>query len=206
MIKNSSLIEDKIEKHFEKFQKCDRFKHSKSVVKMALTLNKIHNLGIDEEKIKLAGLLHDYAKAYPIDIQKKCLEEQINDKVIKQNINELEKAPLIWHGFIGPELIHYEFGIFDGEVDDAIFYHTTGKPNMNNLTKIIFLADYIEPTRKFKEAKIVREIAYHSLDDAVAICLEKTINHLNKNNQFIYPLTIETWNFYKNILIRRRKC
>lgn len=206
MIEMSNLIEDSIEKHFEKFQKSNRFKHSKSVAKMALLLNKIHNLGIEEEKIKLSGLLHDYAKAYPTEIQKKYLEEQVSANLIKYDIKELEKAPLIWHGFIGPELIHNEFKIFNDEIDDAIFYHTTGKPNMSNLTKIIFLADYIEPTRKFKEAKLVRKIAYQSLDDAIAICLEKTISHLRKNNQFIYPLTIETWNFYRNKLKRRRKC
>lgn len=198
MIKKSYEIEKELEKHFASFSKESRFNHSKSVAQMACYLNEIHNLGLDEEKIRLCGLLHDYAKAFPLEIQEKYLIEQVNEGIIKANLEELKKAPLIWHGFICPTLIHEKFQIVDKEIDDAIFYHTTGKPAMSDLTKIIFLSDYIEPTRTFEEAAVVREIAYKSLDDAVESCLEKTIDHLKQTNQFIYPLTLETYNYYKN--------
>ena len=40
------------------------------------------------------------------------------------------------------------FGV-DDAVYRAIYWHTTGHPNMTKLEKIIYLADYIEPSRDF---------------------------------------------------------
>lgn len=190
-------------KHFQKFNKEQRFEHSKNVVKMALKLNEIHKLYLKESQIILAGLLHDYAKAYPEELQKEFLIKQLSDGIIDANKEELLKTPLIWHGFICPSIINDKFKINDPMIDDAIFYHTTGKPKMNNLTKIIFLADYIEPSRTFVEAKTVREIAYRDLDEAVLKCLENTIEHLKTKQEFIYHLTLETYHYYQK---RRKEC
>ncbi len=198
MMKNDLLeIEKKIEEHFKKYQNYPRFLHSKSVVQMALKLNEIHHLGLDEDLITLCGLLHDFGKVYPSETQEKMVEEQVKLGKIKEDLVTLKKVPLIWHSFIGPELIHQHFKINNELLDDAIYYHTTGKPAMNNLTKIIFLADYIEPSRSFKEASIVRRTAYRSLDEAVFQCLDFTIKHLKDQNKFIYPLTIQTYDFYQ---------
>lgn len=201
-MENLNIYQD-ILKHFQKYNNEQRFEHSKNVVKMALELNEIHKLYLKKSQIILAGLLHDYAKAYSEELQKEFLIKQISDETIDVDKEEILKAPLIWHGFICPAIIKEKFKIDDPMIDDAIFYHTTGKPKMNDLTKIIFLADYIEPSRTFAESKIVREIAYCDLDEAVLKCLENTIEHLKNKKEFIYPLTLETYHYYQN---RRKEC
>lgn len=186
--------------HFEKYQNLDRFIHSQNVVETAFALKDHYELAIDDDYIILAGLLHDYAKVLPIDEQKKYVQELVDEKVIPYRFEELQKVPLIWHSFIGPTLIHRDLAIVDEQIDDAIFYHTTGKPAMSDLTKLIFLADYIEPTRTFKEASIVREIAFRSLDEAVLSCLEYTIKHLEKSQKDLFPLTQKTYDYYHKYL------
>ncbi len=195
-------IYQEINHHFQKYHQEKRFEHSKNVVKMALKLNEIHKLYLKESQIIIAGLLHDYAKAYPLEEQKEILIEQINNKIINVDLNEILKAPLIWHGFICPEIIKQKFKIQDEFISDAIFYHTTGKPMMSNLTKIIFLADYIEPSRTFSEAEKVRNIAYKDLDHAIEECLKNTIQYLEEKKEFIYPLTLESYQYYT----RRKEC
>lgn len=51
------------------------------------------------------------------------------------------------HAKVGAMLAKVKYDIDDEEVLGAIRWHTTGKPNMNLLEKIVYVADYIEPRR-----------------------------------------------------------
>lgn len=119
-------IYQEISNHFKKYNKEQRFEHSVNVVNTALKLNNIHRLYLNESQIVLAGLLHDYAKAYPIEMQKKFLLKEIENKTIDINLEDILNAPLIWHGFICPKIINDKFNINDDMIFDAIFYHTNG--------------------------------------------------------------------------------
>ncbi|MFR4579189.1 MAG: bis(5'-nucleosyl)-tetraphosphatase (symmetrical) YqeK [Clostridium fessum] len=59
-------------------------------------------------------------------------------------------------------------GITDPEVLSAIACHTTGKPAMSLLDKILYVADYIEPRRdKAPNLPKLRRLAFEDLDEAL---------------------------------------
>lgn len=169
-----------------------RFNHSLEVAKEAKKLANFY--GVDEEKAFLAGILHDCAKYFP---KEKIFEicEQNNfelDEIIKKQID-------IAHSFIGYFVAKNDYNIKDKEILNAIKYHTTGKANMSLLEKIIYIADYIEPTRKFFIGiDKARYLAYKNIDEAMLFILENTIKFNQEKGRIIHYLSKEAYNFYKN--------
>ena len=79
------------------------------------------------------------------------------------------------HARLGAYFAEYEYGITDSEILDAITYHTTGRPAMTMIEKIVYLADYIEPGRKkIPGLAEVRTAAFDDIDTAV--CMDSRIN------------------------------
>lgn len=95
-----------------------------------------------------------------------------------------------------PFLVEKEVGIKDREILDAIRYHTSGRPEMSMLEKIVYLADYIEPGRAFPGVDEVRELAEVSLERAFLQAVKNTIMFLIRNNRAVFPLSFETYNSY----------
>ena len=188
---NYQDLYNKVKDHFLLYNKEERFNHSIRVIDMALKLNNIHQLNIDEETIKIAGLVHDYAKVYSEDVLIEYIKKEFPEDLELLNFKE------IFHSLVGDSIIKNELKIIDNSILDAVKYHTTGKSNMNDLTKLIYLADYIEVGRTFKEASIIREIAYKSLDQAIYKMTKNIIKHLENNGFAVYSKTYETYNYYK---------
>lgn len=84
-----------------------------------------------------------------------------------------------------------EVGIKDKEVLKAIKYHTSGRPNMTLLEKIIYVADYIEPGRQFPGVEEVRELAKTSLDQALIKSLQNTITFLLKKIKLFIQIRLK---------------
>ena len=166
-----------------------RFKHSMGVMETAAKLAKIH--GADVEKATIAGLLHDCAKNYPAqDMIALCAEYGIElDPVMK-------KATGLIHGLLGAELAKRKFGIDDDEIYDAIYYHTVGKPNMSLLTKIIYIADGIEPMRNFDGVDEIRKLAEVDLDRALVVQIDYTIKSVLGKGRLLHTNTVDTRNYY----------
>lgn len=174
----------------------ERYNHSLGVTKTALALNKELKLGLNEDKVYLAAILHDYAKFDGFDRCKEIVEKYNLDKEI------LNISHKLWHSFFGPYIINDELGIDDKEILDAIRYHTTGKPNMNVLEEVIFLSDYIEEGRIGEEFEIARCVAFEekNLKKAVAIELDNLIKHLKSINKEINSNSLEAYRFYYKYL------
>ena len=68
-------------------------------------------------------------------------------------------------------------------VQSAICWHTTGKPDMTLLQKILYLADYMEPNRDFPGVERLRALAEHDLDEAVLLGLEMSLDLLTETGQ-----------------------
>lgn len=94
----------------------------------------------------------------------------INDNAEEENVKLL-------HAKTGAALARDLFNISD-EVYDAIRWHTTGKPDMTLLEKIIYMADYIEPNRDFDGVDKLRKLAYEDLDEAMALGLEMSLEDI----------------------------
>ena len=141
--------------------------------------------GADVEKARVAALLHDCTK-------KLSMEEQLAlcEKYGIQ-LDELEqKALKLLHSKTGAAIAKDVFGV-DEEIYSAIWYHTTGHANMTRLEKIIYLADYIEPSRDFPGVDELRSVCYEDLDRGLLKGLEMTIEELTALGNPVLHATIE---------------
>ena len=99
------------------------------------------------------------------------------------------------HGPAGACLLKKLFNVSD-EIYNACYYHTMGRENMTILEKIVFMADYIEPSRNFEGIEEIRKMAYEDLEQSMVLAIDSTLKYLMKTNKKIYYKTIITRNFY----------
>lgn len=150
--------------------------------------------GEDPELAAEAGILHDITKRLGVDEQLKLCEKY----GIVNTEEELEN-PQTLHAKTGAALAGDVFGV-NAAVRDAIRWHTTGKPDMTLLEKILWLADYIEPTRDFKGVEKARALAYDDLDAALYEGLRHTVDHLIKKGKQPLKDTAEAADWYEERL------
>ena len=85
--------------------------------------------------------------------------------------------PKLLHAKTGAAFARELFGIED-DIYGAIRWHTTGKPDMTLLEKIIYLADFVEPTRDFPGVEELRELCFEDIDAAMAKGLEMSLEFI----------------------------
>lgn len=163
-----------------------RFKHVLRVEEMALEL--AEKYAVDAERVSIAALLHDVAKEEP--------SSEMLDLIISENLDLdlLQYGPQIWHAPVGAVQARREFAVEDEAILNAIKCHTIGAPEMGDVEKVIFIADYIERGRDFDGVKKARQLANESLDDAIRFKIKETILQLTKQEQKIYPKAIDSYN------------
>jgi predicted HD superfamily hydrolase involved in NAD metabolism len=170
-----------------------RYYHSLEVANIALKLNEHLNLKLEETVVYLASILHDCAKLYSKD---KLWDILVEFKDIL-NLESIKNYPSIWHSFAGKKVAKDYYNINDENILSAIFYHTTGKPNMTTLEKLIFVSDYIEESRTGDYVLVARKACFMNLNYGVYIVLKQMIEYLNSNNYDICSLTLDAFNYYK---------
>lgn len=180
----------KIRKAMEKCQDAKRFEHTLGVAYTAASLAMRYDGDIKNAQI--AGLLHDCAK---------CLSDEKRLSICeKHNISmtEIERRnPFLLHAKVGSFLAMEEYKIKDPDIIHAILNHTTGRPGMSLLEKIIFIADYIEPGRKHApNLKEIRKLAFENLDAALIKILSDTLEYLKSTDGEIDPMTARTYEYY----------
>lgn len=145
--------------------------------------------GVDETKARVAALLHDCTKKLEMDEQLAlCREYGIE-------LDELEqKALKLLHSRTGAELARRVFGV-DDEVYDAIRWHTTGRANMTKLEKILYLADYIEPSRDFDDVEPLRTVVYEDLDRGLLLGLQMTVDEMEAMGNPVHHNTLDARNY-----------
>ena len=180
-------IQDKLKKTLD----LPRYEHTIGVMYTAGCMAMAHNCNI--EKAMLAGLLHDCAKCMTHEERLELCELH----AVEVTESELENKALL-HAKAGAILAEIEYDIKDQEILDAITYHTTGKPDMSLLDKIIYIADYIEPGRdKAPNLELVRSLAYKDLEACMAQILHDSLEYLNSKSGHIDPTTAKAHEFYK---------
>ena len=74
---------------------------------------------------------------------------------------------------------------------------------MSILEKIIYIADYIEPSRKqAPNLSEVRKLAFQNLDQALLKILTDILSYLESGGGEIDPLTKETYDYYADLLAK----
>ena len=176
----------------KKIQDAKRYEHTLGVAYTATALAMRY-----EESLKsaeLAGLLHDCAK---------CLTDEKRIAICEKHnisINEVERRnPFLLHAKVGSFLAMEEYHVYDADIINAILNHTTGRPGMSLLEKIIFIADYIEPGRKnAPNLGEIRKLAFVDLDQCLVIVLKNILEYLETSDGEIDPMTRKTYEYYVN--------
>ena len=189
-------MDDKIRKILGKLEKEldeDRFQHTMGVMYTCAALAMVH--GYDLKDAQAAGLLHDSAKCIPAKKKLKMCEEH------KIPVTEFEKEhTFLLHAKLGAYIAKEKYGIKDAEILSAITYHTTGRPAMSVLEKIVYIADYIEPMRdKAVHLPQIRKLAFEDLDECMYEILKDTLAYLEENPKDIDSTTKDAFVYYKEL-------
>lgn len=170
-----------------------RFLHTLGVVETAQSL--ANKYGADADRVRIAALLHDVAKPLTTEeIIAVC--EKGGDPVTEEEL----ASEKVLHAKAGAIIARDEFQITDQEVLDAVHYHTTGRPDMSLIEKIIFIADFIEPGRnKAPNLDRIRKEAGLDLNRCVCMIARDTLQYLRENGAHIDQRTEKTYEYYKAI-------
>lgn len=154
--------------------------------------------GADPEDAAEAAILHDCTKKEKLEGQLALCEKY------GYRPDEMERlSDKLLHAKTGAALAKAEFGVSEA-VERAICWHTTGRAEMSLLEKIVYMADYIEPTRSFEGVEPLRKLAYEDLDRAMLLGLEMSIEDNRSNGNAIHPSSVEAREWFKNLLNGRR--
>ena len=145
--------------------------------------------GADEEEARIAALLHDCTKKLDIEEQLALCEQY------SLQLDEMQQWALkLQHAITGAAVARHVFGVSD-EVYEAIRWHTTGKADMTTLEKVIYLADYIEPTRDFPGVEELRKAIWEDLDRGLLLGLEMSIQEMKNWGNPVHEDTLRARDF-----------
>lgn len=182
---------EKIKAHIEKNFSEKRKKHTYGVANTALELAKQY--GCDEYKAELAALFHDLYRSIPINVLNYHVKHLELDKKYIDNAN-------LSHGKIASIMIQRDFNISDEDIINAVSYHTTGRPNMSLLEKIIYIADAVEPNRNYPGVDELRRVVKEDLDKAIYMSLSRTIDYVSSEGNYLDEDTIHAKAYFEEII------
>ena len=166
-----------------------RFQHTLGVEDTAVQLARIY--GVNPYEASIAALLHDNAKNLTNEeLYRIC-------QTYYPQYNLTQEYSSVFHAFAGAITAKRRYSELSNDVINAICFHTTGRPNMSTLEKIIYAADYAEPGREpFPGLELIREYLFNDLDDGIRHMLQQTVDYVKMKKKKIHPLTITTLDYY----------
>ena len=164
-----------------------RFTHSINVSREAARLARLY--GGDEEKARLAGLLHDICKELPVEEQLQWVKKSA---IIFDNL--LYRQPQVLHGPAAAEYLRQELDIQDEDLLNAVRYHTVGRSGMSLLEKIVYVADLTSADRDYRGVDQVRQWTDEDLDKGLLEGLKFSLEKLLARGKTILPCTVAAYN------------
>ncbi len=186
-----ALTENEMINKLRQTQKEHRFNHTMGVVKEAVRL--APKFGVDEEKARVAALLHDCAK----NLDEKCGEEfnVICNKYGVKLDDCAKKERALVHAYLGAAVAWKDYGVCDHEILEAIYYHTTARANMTPLEKLIYIADMTEEGRTIEQADEIRRLVEIDIDEALIYAIGCSIKHVIRKGTLIHPDSVHALNY-----------
>ncbi len=183
-----------IRKEMEAVLSAKRYTHTLGVAYTAAALAMAHGESMDNAMT--AGLLHDCAKSmHGSELVAICEKAHLNVTAVERS-----NPTALLHAKAGAYLAEHKYGVTDNDILNAIRYHTTGRPDMSRLEKILYIADYIEPNRKqLAELEMIRRIAFQDLDWTMEKILANTLAYLRTTDGQLDDMTIKTYHYYKRV-------
>ncbi len=180
---NTDSIYNYIEKNFSEKRKV----HTEGVRATAMAL--AEKYGADPHKAEIAALFHDMYRGVPVEVLNYYVKHLGLPKRYMDN-------PNLAHGKIAAIIMERDYGISDSDILNAVSFHTTGRPAMSLLEKIIYIADAIEPNRSYPGVEEVREAAFKDLDEACLLSLNRTIEYVREQGNFLDEDTLDARDYF----------
>ncbi len=155
-----------------------RYEHSLRTAETAEGL--AGRFSCDPDEAYIAGLLHDCARELPPE---EILSLATEDGV--DHVSEARQSIILLHGRAGAVIARRDFAVRNNGILDAIRTHVTGKPGMSLLSRVVFLADYLEPGRPWMKEEPVKDFIHLSLREMLQAVLEYTLRYLKSEGRKI---------------------
>lgn len=161
---------------------CERVAESSAAV--------AHAYGLDEERARLAGLLHDWSRdADDPDLIAEA--ERLGIAIADPD----RRRPYLLHARIAAAELKERFPGIDAEVLEAVATHTLGEVGMGPLAKVVYVADMIEPARKWLGVEGLRSaVGVSSLDELFVAAFAHTLGHVIERGKPLHPTALAVWN------------
>lgn len=182
-------LEEEIRQFTEKSVKKSRYEHSLRVAQMCARICRFYRF--DADKGYLIGLGHDMCKDLP--------PEQMIATASRDGLSIIEmevKKPALLHGRAAAVLMKEKFGIKDKQMLEAVAVHTFGKVGMCDLSKVLFIADKIEPGRPQTTPEYIENLFTYDFEGMFKAVLEENYTYVIKKGFEIYPETEKVMDFY----------
>lgn len=163
-----------------------RVPHVMGVEGMAVVLAR--RWGVEVERTLLAALLHDLAKALAPEVQRERLAACT---VVPPTPEDWECAP-VWHGLLAAQEAHDVYGVTDRDVLEAVAWHSTGAPDLGDVGLVLYVADFLEPSRNWPAApEHRRRLTALPLTAAALEVARHKLQSLLKKGRVAHPRTHE---------------
>ena len=169
-----------------------RYIHTLNVEKLAAELGTIY--GLDTEKLRIAALLHDIMKNAPKDI----LLHRAKQSGIINKIEDKPKQTL--HGFAAAHYAKTELGLEDEEILWAVKSHTCGRSGMQDIEKVIYLADMLCEERRFEGKDYLLSLAKQNLDKAMYASLAHSLEYVKSRGNTVDTDSLGAMEYFSGIL------
>lgn len=115
------------------------------------------------------------------------------------------RIPVLLHGPVGAEILRREEGLTAagedgdkgwGELYQAVYWHTTAHPGLDDMGKVVFLADKLDPNKgkKYPYQPRIMELARENLDAAILEFLTRQIIDLTGRGLLVHPMMVQARN------------
>lgn len=168
-----------------------RYEHSLQVSHVACEIAEAY--GVNADKARIAGLLHDWDKGLDdAEIRRRVKESNISVDPFVCN-----HMPWLLHGITAAAALANEMPELPGDVLQAIARHTSAAVDMTDLDMVVYIADVIEPSRSYQVLDTLRQsIGAISLEELFLNAFRQVFSHLVNQCYMIHPDTIAVWNHY----------
>lgn len=181
------------ERDLEKRLKRRRFEHVMGVSDTAASLAEAY--GADVRKARLAGLLHDWDKDFDDDGIRARARVLGVDAAIDPYV--FDSMPRLLHGPTAAAALREDFPCIPDDVLQAVARHTAAAIGMSDLDMIIYIADAIEPSRRFDGLDRLRAaMGTVPLEELFMMTFNHILSMLVERRRRLHPATVEVWNYY----------
>lgn len=166
-----------------------RFEHSLHVAELAERLAAAH--GLDGQKARTAGLLHDLGRRYrPDELARYAAKRRLP---APRRALLIAREPMLLHAYASADIARRELSVTDPEILSAVSKHTLGAAKMSPLDKVLYVADACSADRTHRGVASVRRLAFRDLDGALRRCVAGKLAQTRAREAWVHPTTLSLW-------------